>query len=162
MEEVWQNRYPDESFSVHMRQFPETDAKWLAPELAVKWTHIRAIRRVVTGALEIERREKRIGSSLEAAPIVYVDNAEAFTAMQGVDMADVCITSQIELRHETPPGEAFIDEDSAHIGVVPALAVGEKCQRSWKIHPDVGSVAGYPDLTPRDAAAVQEYDAQAQ
>lgn len=162
MEEVWQNRHPDERFSVHMRQFPETDVNWLAPELASKWTHIRAIRRVVTGALEIERREKRIGSSLEAAPIVYVTDQEAFAAMQGVDMADVCITSQIELRQDAPPAEAFVDEDIAYVGVVPALAVGEKCQRSWKIHPDVGSVPGYPNLTPRDAAAVQEYDAQTQ
>ncbi len=162
MEEVWQNRYPDESFSVHMRQFPETNPDWLAPELAHKWSHIRAIRRVVTGALEIERREKRIGSSLEAAPIVYVNNDEAFAAMQGVDMADICITSQIELRQEAPPADAFVDADIADIGVVPALAVGEKCQRSWKIHPDVGSVADYPNLTPRDAAAVKEYDAQTQ
>jgi isoleucyl-tRNA synthetase len=162
MEEVWQNRYPDESFSVHMRQFPETNPDWLAPELAHKWSHIRAIRRVVTGALEIERREKRIGSSLEAAPIVYVNNDEAFAAMQGVDMADICITSQIELRQKAPPADAFVDADIADIGVVPALAVGEKCQRSWKIHPDVGSVADYPNLTPRDAAAVKEYDAQTQ
>ncbi len=162
MEEVWQNRYPDESFSVHMRQFPETNPDWLAPELADKWSHIRAIRRVVTGALEIERREKRIGSSLEAAPIVYVNNDEAFAAMQGVDMADICITSQIELRQEAPPADAFVDADIVDIGVVPALAVGEKCQRSWKIHPDVGSVADYPNLTPRDAAAVKEYDAQTQ
>jgi isoleucyl-tRNA synthetase len=40
------------------------------------------------------------------------------------------------------------------------LAEGKKCQRSWKILPEVGSVDGYPDLTPRDAAAVAEYDAR--
>ena len=74
-------------------------------------------------------------------------------------MADICITSQIMVLFEAPPEKAFRLEDVADIGVVPALAQGKKCQRSWKILPDIGAVAGFPDLSPRDAAAVQEWDA---
>ena len=158
MEEVWQSRFPDENFSVHMRQFPETNENWLDDSLATKWSHIRDIRRVVTGALEIERREKNIGSSLEAAPLVYVGDAERFAAMDGVDMADVCITSQIKLVAEAPPANAFMLDDVLNVGVIHALAQGDKCERSWKILPDVGSVEGFPGLTPRDAEAVREYD----
>jgi isoleucyl-tRNA synthetase len=116
---------------------------------------------VVTGALEIERREKRIGSSLEAAPIVYVGSDDLFAVTVGQNMADICITSQIDIRAEAPPADAFSLEDVADVGVVPQMAEGQKCQRSWKISPDVGSVEGYPDLSPRDAAAVADYDANA-
>ena len=118
------------------------------------------MRRVVTGALEIERREKRIGSSLEAAPVVHIGDADLMAALDGQNMADICITSQIELTDNAAPSDAFALEDVAGVAVVPKMAEGKKCQRSWKILPEVGSVEGYPDLTPRDAAAVAEYDAR--
>ena len=159
MEEIWQARFADEKSSVHLRQFPTLPKQWENAALAAKWEKIRTARRVVTGALEIERREKRIGSSLEAAPKLYIENAELLALLKAQPMEDICITSQIELIHAAPPKQAFTLDDVAGIGVVPALAQGTKCRRSWKIHPDVGSNPDYPDLTPRDAAAVAEYDA---
>ena len=158
-EEVWQSRFGITDDSVHLQQFLEIDSAWQDEALAAKWDNIRKVRRVVTGALEIERREKRIGSSLEAAPVLYVDNADLQNAIAGQNMADICITSQIDIRHEAPPADAFGLDDVGGVGVVPQMAEGKKCQRSWKILPDVGSVDGYPDLSPRDAAAVAEYDA---
>ncbi|MEC8247142.1 MAG: isoleucine--tRNA ligase, partial [Pseudomonadota bacterium] len=109
----------------------------------------------------IERSEKRIGSSLEAAPVVYLSDTSLLESVEGQNMADICITSQLEVRADTPPSEAFTLEDIAGVGVVPLLAEGRKCQRSWKVLPDVGSVGDYPDLSPRDAAAVAEFDASA-
>ena len=159
-EEVWQSRFGVGDDSVHLQTFVTPEADWTDATLAAKWDKIRAIRRVVTGALEIERREKRIGSSLEAAPIVYIHDTDLQAVIAGQNMADICITSQIDVRHEAPPAEAFMLDDVAGVGVVPGLAQGQKCQRSWKILPDVGSVDGYPDLSPRDAAAVAEYDAR--
>ena len=159
-EEVWQSRFGASDDSVHLQNFITPDGAWHDAALAAKWDKIRTIRRVVTGALEIERREKRIGSSLEAAPVLYVDDAELQTVIAGQNMADICITSQIDIRHEAAPAAAFTLDDVAHVGVVPQLAEGQKCQRSWKILPDVGSVDGYPELSPRDAAAVAEYDAR--
>ncbi|MFZ2467589.1 MAG: isoleucine--tRNA ligase, partial [Parvibaculum sedimenti] len=113
-----------------------------------------------TGALEVERREKRIGASLEAAPDVYVTNAELLAAMEGLDLAEIAITSQAQLIDGEGPADAFRLEDVPGVAVVPQLAQGKKCARSWKILPEVGSVPGFPDLTPRDAAAVQEFDAR--
>ncbi len=74
-EEAWLSRNPA-AVSVHLEQFPTMPAEWKNEALAEKWKKIRAVRRVVTGALEIERSDKRIGSSLEAAPVVYVADAE--------------------------------------------------------------------------------------
>ena len=159
-EEVWQSRFGVSDDSVHLQQFVDMDGAWQDDALAAKWDKIRQVRRVVTGALEIERREKRIGSSLEAAPVVHINDADLMAALDGQNMADICITSQIELTDNAAPSDAFALEDVAGVAVVPKMAEGKKCQRSWKILPDVGSVDGYPDLTPRDAAAVAEYDAR--
>ena len=57
MEEAWLNRFPDDKGSVHLRQFPAIPAEWRDEALAEKWRKVRAVRRVVTGALEIERKE---------------------------------------------------------------------------------------------------------
>ena len=159
-EEVWQSRHGETRGSIHEQQFPDMPAHYKNDELGAKWDIIRKIRRVVTGALEIERQEKRIGSSLEAAPVVFIANTDWFDKTQDLNMADICITSQIDIRNEMPPAEAFTLDDVKEVGVIPALAIGQKCRRSWKILPDVGSVEAYPDLSPRDAQAVSAYDSQ--
>jgi len=158
MEEVWQTRFPDENDSVHLKQFPEIPSQWRDDALAQKWAKIRELRSVVTGALEIERREKRIGSSLEADPQVFVTDDAYIAAMQGVDLAEISITSQATLIAEEGPENAFRLPNIASISVVPGLAKGNKCQRSWKILPEVGTDPEFPDLSLRDAQAVRSFD----
>ena len=138
MEEVWLERHPGEENSVHLIDMAETPHSWLNEDLAVKWATLRRVRRVVTGALEVERREKNIGSSLEAAPIVYVDQATA-AVLQSVTFSDLCITSGVEVLTGKGPGHAFSLEDTDGIAVEFAKATGEKCGRCWKILPDVGT-----------------------
>ncbi|HEX7775070.1 MAG TPA: isoleucine--tRNA ligase, partial [Parvibaculum sp.] len=159
-EEVWLTRFPSDEGTVHTRLFPDVPADWRNEALDEKWRNIRELRRVVTGALEVERREKRIGASLEAAPDVYVSNAELKAAMAGVDLAEISITSGASLIDGEGPADAFRLDDVPGVAVVSKPAEGKKCARSWKILPEVGSVAGFPDLTPRDAAAVIEFDAR--
>jgi isoleucyl-tRNA synthetase len=119
------------------------------------------VRRVVTGALELERADKRIGSSLEAAPEVYVADNEMLRALEGVDLAEISITSAAKLIAKVPPKDAFVLPDVPGVGVVPVRAVGRKCARSWRILADVGADPEFPDLSLRDAAAVREFDQQA-
>jgi isoleucyl-tRNA synthetase len=141
MEEVWLNRFPGPDSSVHLVDFPETPAAWRDDALAAKWSKIRAARRVVTGALEIERRDKVIGASLEAAPTLYVADPETAAAVKSVEMADLCITSGLDLAESQPPAGAFRLEGPASdlgIGVVFAPAPGVKCLRCWKVLEDVG------------------------
>ncbi|MEC7512901.1 MAG: class I tRNA ligase family protein, partial [Pseudomonadota bacterium] len=121
-EEVWQSRYQDADNSVHLETFMDIPDAWQDDALAEKWNDIRTVRRVVTGALEIERREKRIGSSLEAAPVVYVSDTSLLESLKGQNMADICITSQLEIRADRAPSEAFWLDDVAGVGVVPSLA----------------------------------------
>jgi isoleucyl-tRNA synthetase len=156
MEEVWLERHPEADSSVHLRLFPDLPQEWLNEGLAARWQKIRAVRRVVTGALEIERREKRIGSSLEAAPKVFITDEDLLTALAGEDFAEIAITSAIEVGNAEAPAEAFRLDDVAGVAVVPALAQGTRCARSWKVLPDVGSDPEYPDVSPRDAQALRE------
>jgi isoleucyl-tRNA synthetase len=157
-EEAWLAREPGREGSVHLQPFAEPDTAWRDDELAQKWELVREVRRVITGALELERAGKRIGSSLEAAPQVYVANAEMLRALEGVDLTEVSITSAARLIAKEPPEGAFTLPDVVGVGVVPKLAEGKKCARSWRILPDVGSDPDFPELSPRDAAAVREFD----
>ena len=160
MEEAWLSRNP-EAESVHLEQFPEIPADWKNEALAAKWAKIREVRKVVTGALEIERREKRIGSSLEAAPVVHVTNAELLEALKGEDFAEICITSDIVVDGSEGPADAFRLDDVSGVSVEPKLAEGKKCARSWKVTKDVGSDPDYPEVSARDAAALRELGVKA-
>jgi isoleucyl-tRNA synthetase len=156
-EEVWLSRYPSADGSVHLQQYPEVPKDWRNDALAEKWRKVRAVRRVVTGALEVERVAKRIGASLEAAPVVYVTDASLRDALKDIDLAEVCITSDAKLEAGEGPAEAFRMDEVKGVAVVPARAEGKKCARSWKISPLVGSDAEFPDVTPRDAQALREF-----
>ncbi|MCP8939189.1 isoleucine--tRNA ligase [Alsobacter sp. SYSU M60028] len=160
-EEAWLSRYPEEAAggSVHLRTFPETPAAWRDDALAEKWAAIRRVRRVVTGALEIERAQKRIGASLEAAPELFVADDALRGLLATVDMAEVCITSGLSLMAGEGPESAFRLDDVPGVAVVPRLAEGRKCARSWKFSTEIGRDPDYPDVTPRDAAALREIDA---
>jgi len=136
MEEAWTARFGAEADSVHLRQFPDVPANWQNDELAAKWSKVRTLRRVVTGALELKRKEKAIGSSLQAAPDVYA-SAEYVEAMKGQDLAEISITSAANLIEGDVPEGAYTIDDIAGIGVVFKEAEGGKCERCWQIVPEV-------------------------
>ncbi|MGY9023166.1 MAG: class I tRNA ligase family protein, partial [Rhodobacterales bacterium] len=153
MEEVWLERNPGDNSSVHLIDMPITPSLWHSSELAKKWAVIRQVRRVVTGALELERRDKNIGSSLEAAPSVYV-TTDVAEVLKSVSFADLCITSSIEIDTGEAPEAAFSLEDTAGVSVSFAKAVGRKCNRCWKISPDVGSHS-HPEVCSRCNSALK-------
>jgi isoleucyl-tRNA synthetase len=158
-EEAWRMYRPDAQPSVHLTLFPDALEKYSDERLASKWETIRNVRRVVTGALEVERAAKRIGSSLEASPLVYVTDKSIFDTLFDVDLAEVCITSNAMVTNDEPPVGAFTLGDVPGVAVVVERAVGTKCARSWKILPTVGEDPEYPDVSPRDAQALREWKA---
>jgi isoleucyl-tRNA synthetase len=158
-EEAWRMVRPNAEPSVHLTLFPDAMERYRDDALAAKWEIIRDVRRVVTGALELERAAKRIGSSLEASPIVYVADRALIGTLFDVDLAEVCITSNYEVREGEAPASAFRLDNVPGVAVVVEKAVGTKCARSWKILPDVGADKDYPDVSPRDAKALREWKA---
>jgi isoleucyl-tRNA synthetase len=158
-DEAWAMYRPGGSPSVHLLTFPENLKTFRDDRLAAKWEIIRNVRRVVTGALELERAAKRIGSSLEASPIISVSDKAMLATLFDVDLAEVCITSNYEVREGEAPEGAFGLDGVPGVGVVVERAVGTKCARSWKILPTVGDDPEYPDVSPRDAQALREWKA---
>ena len=148
---------PQGAASVHLLALPDGLEKHYDEKLAVKWRDVRSIRRVVTGALELERAQKRIGSSLESAPTVYISDAKLRDALDGVDLAEICITSDIAIAAtgDGPP-EAFRLDDVRGVSALHHRAPGIKCARSWKYFDPAAADPQFPDVTPRDAQALRE------
>ncbi len=154
MEEVWLERFPGDDSSVHLEDFADTPGDWLNDALAEKWKLIRRARRVVTGVLETKRQEKIIGSSLSGGFTLYVGDMQTLEALRSVDLqeiADIMIVSWLKDSaiadctavpfKETLPPDAFMLDDVDDLAAVFFEAEGEKCQRCWKILPDVGTHA---------------------
>lgn len=151
-EEAWQHRFEG---SVHLERLPSLDPIWLQKTLNQKWETVWNVRRVVTGALEQERAKGTIGSSLQGCPQVYVEDEAIYAKLKDQPLAELCITSQVQLLLGAPKDPAFSLEDVAGVSVVVALAKGEKCDRCWQILPDVGASADHPTLCHRCADAVE-------
>jgi isoleucyl-tRNA synthetase len=156
-EEAWLARpgdVPDGAKdSVHLRVYPTIPAGWRDDALGEKWRSVRTLRRVVTGALERERAEKRIGSSLQAAPHVHV-TPDYVAAFEGLDLREICITSGGDLVQGAAPAEAFTLPDVPGVAVVSALAAGNKCARCWQVLEEVGQSASHPLICHRCEEAV--------
>jgi len=145
MDEAWLTRFPDAGHNA-FRVIPETPSAWRDDALAERWAHIGEVTGAVTVALELERREKRIGSALEAAPVVRLGRLDLLAAFDGLDPAEIFRTSKAELQME-PGLEA--------VSIAAELADGHKCARCWRILPEVTSAAA---LCLRCEDAVEAWD----
>jgi isoleucyl-tRNA synthetase len=154
MEEAWLLRFPSDSDSVHLQTFPETPASWKNEALIAKWDRIRTLRRVVTGALEVKRRDKVIGASLEARPVLYVTDAKDAALFDGLDLGEIAITSDARVSTHAAPDDAFRLSDVQGAAAEFHHAEGDKCARCWRILPEVGAQAGHSDLCNRCSEAV--------
>ena len=154
-EEAWLSRHGDaDDSSVHLQLYRDVPKSWRDDALGAKWAKIRDLRRVVTGAIELERAQKRIGSSLQAAVEIFV-TSEWLAPLEGIDLPELCITSAAILHTVAPPGGAFCLGDVSGVAVRVAAAPGEKCERCWRVLPEVGRVAAHPDLCYRCTEAVE-------
>ena len=151
-EEAWLLRFPGEKASVHRRRFPDIPEDWRDDSLAAKWESVRRIRRVLTGAMEVERRAKRIGSSLQAYPIVYAP-AREIAALEGLDLAEIAIASRVTVVEGQGPDTAFRLEDIADISAEVHIADDGRCERCWRFLKEVNDDPARLCVRCRDAVA---------
>lgn len=150
MEEAWTTRFPDAGSNC-ARVIPDTPAEWRNDAEAERWATVQRVLEAVTGALEIERRDKRIGSALDAAPAVHLADPALLAAFEGLDAAEVFRSSGARLVAGEGPAGAFRDEAVKGVAVEPLRAGAEKCARCWRRMPDFDPV---PQLCARCADAV--------
>jgi isoleucyl-tRNA synthetase len=153
-EEAWLARHGDApGRSIHLELFPDVPVSWRDEALGERWAALRDLRRVVTGALELERGAKRLGSSLQAAVELFVPQWLG-DLLRDVDLAELCITSAGAVRLGPVPDDAFTLPDVAEVGVRVSAALGERCERCWRVLLEVGQVPGHDDLCRRCATVV--------
>ena len=150
-EEAWLAHHGDApKSSVHLELFADVPPTWRDDELGERWARLRDLRRVVTGALELERGAKRLGSSLQAAVELFIPAVMA-QQLRDVDLAELCITSAGTVRPEPAPEGAFTLPDVPDVGVQVSAAPGNRCERCWRVLPEVGRVPSHTDLCHRCA-----------
>lgn len=129
-EEAWLTFYG--TASVHWERFLTPDSKWKDQELRALVDRVKEIRKVVTTALEIARKDKIIGSSLQACVTVF-DPKSIMPVKSEEFWGEIAITSAFCIKNEAIPPEAFTHADVEDIGALVSVADGEKCERCWKI-----------------------------
>jgi len=160
MEEAWGHRFPGAG-SNSLRVIPETPESWRNDAEARRWSIVFEIRSAVTWRLEAERREKRIGSSLEANVVAYVPpdvvetEAELLEALANVDIADVLITSKAYIEPGWHPDSDRNPAQSHGVFVAVSAADGHKCARCWRVLPEVKGEGGLC-LRCEDAVAARD------
>ena len=133
MEEVWLHRHKENlKTSVHLEDFPITPDEWINSDIEKKWSRIRDIRGYVNLAIEKERQNKNIRSSLEASPNLYIKDKNLFKILDSINFNEVCITSSLRLNllKDSESNSYTVFEDGIEVNV--KKAEGEKCNRCWK------------------------------
>lgn len=150
-EEAWLARYgasdtadtrqdiPTQHHSVHLQDFYPIPAIWQQDTLEEKWHRIRTLRSVMTGALEVARAKKTIGSSLQAQLVLYVTDSWV-PILQDIDLSELAIASHVTFVVASSPADAFRMDGVTDLGVIVHNAEGHKCQRCWRILPEVGTL----------------------
>lgn len=153
-EEAWlAQRGNPATGSVHLETMPEIPSCWRNDALGKKWERVRALRRVATGAMEVARNEKKIGSSLQAHPQMFLQQDDK-SLLDALDFAQIAISSAVTLTVGAPPTGAFTLADVPDTGAVVAVAQGAKCERCWQVLPEVGTQKDHPGLCRRCCQAV--------
>ena len=158
-EEAWVARYGADA-SVHLEQFPVVPDSWRNDQLAKKWWMISLLRGRELGEggverpiissgftpyVEEKRREGAIGSSLGAKVFsgLFVTGAEDKRLLSEDDWAEIAIVSQFSFDESLEAGTFRVE-----------VAPGQKCERCWKVLPEVGENAAHPTLCRRCCDAV--------
>lgn len=161
-EEVWQfmPKTPDMPESVQLAQWPESHSEYLNDQLETKWSKVLSLRGELTKALEIARRNKVIGHSLDASVTIYADG-EAYSQLKSIanDLPNILIVSTAEIIEgvDNSPEEAYKAEDAA-MAVAVSPAQGQKCERCWIYSPSVGHDDTHGTLCKRCADVVKTLD----
>ena len=148
-EEVWLERFSNPDTSIHLEDIPVTPKEWIDDQIGMKWAEIRKVRKVVTGAIEVHRQTKAIGSSLEASPSVYITDQELFKKISSIDFAEICITSSVDIHQDIISDEMFTLDEVEFVGVIFKTSNGKKCERCWKYVNEPKNKSRRPELCER-------------
>jgi isoleucyl-tRNA synthetase len=148
-DEIWQmlpGAARKDASGVHLASFPVADKKWTDEKLAQRWEKLLEIRTIVQASLEAQRRDKVIGSALEAKVVLKADEAtQTFLRPYEADLPALFIVSQVSVEGGSQGGMA----------VDIRRAEGSKCERCWNYRSAVGAFKDHPTLCDRCVEAIK-------
>ena len=165
-EDIWEWIPPgegeDKEESVHLCAFPERRPEWDDRGLEERWRRVFLVRQEVSRALEIARKEKTIGHSLDAWVRLSVQG-EWFDFLSGFPypLEKLCIVSELTLEQAPPVEGGFVSAEIPGLVVGVERAPGEKCMRCWIRCRSVGSLEGQPEICSRCAQELRKIAASA-
>jgi isoleucyl-tRNA synthetase len=130
-EEAWQSRLGKDT-SVHNQNFPKVNDNWKNSEIFSKWEHLKLIRKAVNGAIEIERKNKLLGSSLEASVEIYFKDKNVINQININDLENISIVSKLSISQANNVEDYFQSNELSDVGIKIKRVSGEKCNRCWK------------------------------
>ena len=130
--QVWLSLQTNKESIVHIQTFIAAEKEWFNSDIFEKINKVKEVRRSVTKAIEISRKDKKLGSSLQASIDLY-DLDSILSMKDETPWEEIAITTDFKIHNKKIPDEAFISDDLKNIGVVVNIANGEKCERCWKI-----------------------------
>ncbi len=145
-EDIWQNLpYTASHKSVFLAGWPDLPRAWQQPELAESWQKLAKLRTTVTVALEKERVQKVIGSSLEAKVILTGQRFPPEILQYQADLRYLFIVSQVEL----------MPAEHTDVTITISKADGHKCPRCWNYSTHIGESSRHPEVCERCDEALE-------
>ena len=149
--------------SIFFQHFPDVDDIEIDTERMERWDTLLALRSTITRVLELARRDKAIGLSLDAQVILRVgEKLRPFVEEHLQQIQELCIVSSLVMDSEQTPADArflSVEEGPADVEAAVVAAPGEKCERCWMISPTVGESEAHPALCSRCATVVSTLSA---
>jgi len=157
-EEVWKclPSKGDEESSVHLTRFPATKKDYIDEELSARWDTLLKVRGEVSKALELARRNKVIGHSLDADVSLFAPE-KLCRFLKGYlhELRSIFIVSKVNLFNNEEGSGEFKSQEIEGLGIRVAQAGGRKCERCWTYHTTVGANREHPGICQRCSEVVK-------
>ena len=150
-QEIWSylpHHENDDCEHVLFNQMPENIELNLSKEFSDKWDKLNQIYDDVKKALELARKNKVIGSSLDAEVTLFSDDEKWSTFIKDnqKEIKNICIVSSLDVKNSLK-GEFTGELENISITVIKSQ--GTKCERCWTFSNDIGENDKYPTLCTR-------------
>ena len=150
-QEIWKympHMENDKSEYIILNDMPSTKSINIENNFAEKWEYIHRISSEIRKILENSRKDKIIGSSLEARVGIFCSEKE-YTKVKDISntLKTALIVSEVEV---VSGGKGkFALEEAKGLSVSVERAHGKKCERCWSYSETVGKDSQNPDLCER-------------
>ena len=152
-EEIWQ--FMGNDGSVHVDSYREPQQEWYNDAVAKTMDILVDIKKDVLKALEIARKDKMIGSSLEADVHLYIPGTSTRELVESIpdskrffQVADVYLESE--------KSSTMADYENSSIAIT--RSTGKKCSRCWNYSHNIGTHPAHPELCQRCTDIVLKLD----